>query len=112
VFPHDAPRRMRPARWCPRSPRGPPNRAPPHNPRPAGICRAPVCGACAAGQRRLGQAGAGLVRHVNDIAQFPLTHVVAVHITACPGTAPPHQPTAEKDTSHSPRSGTGLYLDH
>jgi hypothetical protein len=44
-------------------------------------------------------ADADLVRNVNDIAQFPLAHVVAVHSSAHPGTAPSHQPATEDDTS-------------
>jgi hypothetical protein len=44
-------------------------------------------------------AGAELVRDVNDIAQFPLTRVVAVRSSVDPGTAPSDQSTAEEDTS-------------
>jgi Nickel responsive protein SCO4226-like len=44
-------------------------------------------------------AGAELVRNVNDIAQFPLARVVAVHSSVNPSTAPPHRSTAGEDTS-------------
>lgn len=44
-------------------------------------------------------AGAELVRSVNDIAQFPLTQVLAVRNYAHPGTAPSRWSTAEEDTS-------------
>jgi len=44
-------------------------------------------------------ADAGLVRNVNDIAQFPLARVVAVRSSAQPGTAPSPLLTTEEDTS-------------
>ena len=44
-------------------------------------------------------AAAGLVRNVNDIAQFPLTRVVAVRSSPHPAAAPSPLPATEEDTS-------------
>ncbi len=43
-------------------------------------------------------ADAGLVRNVNDIAQFPLARVVAVRSCVHPGIAPSALPATEEDT--------------
>src|SRR5690348_826599 len=42
-------------------------------------------------------AGAGLVRNVNDVAQFPLARVVAVSSSTQPGTAQSHRSATDDD---------------